>query len=66
MDTHSEDTAAPAPGGGGTVAPLDAGGLHQPSGRAGLGFALAMTTVVMWGVLPITLSWRRARGLLAS
>ncbi|TFH20673.1 MAG: DMT family transporter [Myxococcales bacterium] len=29
--------------------------MHRPSGRAGLGFALAMVTVVMWGVLPIGL-----------
>lgn len=55
MDARGEETPAPAPGGGGTVAPLAARVLHQPSGRAGLGFALAMTTVAMWGVLPIGL-----------
>ncbi|MFN2425949.1 MAG: DMT family transporter [Candidatus Binatia bacterium] len=29
--------------------------LHQPSGRAGLGFALAMTTVSLWSILPVGL-----------
>lgn len=29
--------------------------LHQVSGRSGLGFALALTTVAMWSVLPVGL-----------
>jgi drug/metabolite transporter (DMT)-like permease len=29
--------------------------LHQPSGRSGLGLALASTTMLVWGVLPIAL-----------
>jgi drug/metabolite transporter (DMT)-like permease len=29
--------------------------LHQPSGRRGLGLALATTTMVLWGVLPLAL-----------
>lgn len=29
--------------------------LHQPSGRRALGFALAATTMLMWGVLPLAL-----------
>jgi len=29
--------------------------LHQPSGRRGLGFALAATTMLLWGVLPLAL-----------
>lgn len=30
-------------------------GLHQPSGRTALGFALALTTVSMWSILPVGL-----------
>jgi len=29
--------------------------LHQPSGRTGLGLALAATTMVLWGTLPLAL-----------
>lgn len=29
--------------------------LHRPSGRRGLGFALACTTMLLWGVLPLAL-----------
>lgn len=29
--------------------------LHQPSGRRGLGLALAATTMLLWGVLPLAL-----------
>ena len=29
--------------------------LHQPSGRSGLGFALAALTMLLWGVLPLAL-----------
>jgi drug/metabolite transporter (DMT)-like permease len=29
--------------------------LHQPSGRSRLGFALAATTMILWGVLPLAL-----------
>jgi drug/metabolite transporter (DMT)-like permease len=29
--------------------------LHQPSGRSRLGFALAVTTMLLWGVLPLAL-----------
>ena len=29
--------------------------LHRPSGRSGLGFAFATTTMVLWGVLPLVL-----------
>jgi drug/metabolite transporter (DMT)-like permease len=29
--------------------------LHQPTGRRGLGLALAATTMVLWGVLPLAL-----------
>ncbi len=30
--------------------------LHQSSGRSGLGFALATTTMIAWGTLPVALS----------
>lgn len=30
-------------------------GLHQPSGRSRLGFALAAVTMLLWGVLPLAL-----------
>ena len=30
-------------------------GLHRTSGRSGLGFALALTTTLMWGMLPLSL-----------
>ena len=30
-------------------------GLHQTSGRSGLGFLLAITTSLMWGMLPLSL-----------
>lgn len=33
----------------------DARVLHQVSGRSGLGFALALTTVAMWSILPVGL-----------
>ena len=46
---------AASPGGGGTVAPIDPGGLHQVSGRSGLGLALVLTTVALWAMLPIAL-----------
>lgn len=36
--------------------------LHQPSGRRGLGLALAATTMLLWGVLPLAL--RAALGVL--
>src|SRR5215813_14956497 len=29
--------------------------LHQPTGRSRLGFALASTTMLLWGVLPLAL-----------
>src|SRR4029450_3040861 len=29
--------------------------LHQPSGRRRLGFALAATTMLLWGMLPLAL-----------
>ena len=50
-----EDVAAPSPGGGGTIVPIANDGLHKPTGRAGLGFALTLTTVVFWATLPIGL-----------
>lgn len=56
--TAIDDAAAPAPGGGGTLAPIESDGgdgLHRPSGRAGLGLSLTLTTVVLWGMLPIGL-----------
>ncbi len=46
---------APTPGGGGTVAPIEVDRLHHPSGRAGLGLGLTLTTVALWGMLPIGL-----------
>lgn len=59
-DTHpttanSDLPPAPAPGGGGTIAPIDEDRLHHPSGRAGLGLGLTLTTVALWGMLPIGL-----------
>lgn len=53
--TRAGESAAPSPGGGGTVAPIEVDGLHKPSGRGGLGFGLTLTTVVLWGMLPIGL-----------
>jgi drug/metabolite transporter (DMT)-like permease len=51
----SSDPAAVSPGGGGTIAALDSDELHQVSGRTGLGLMLALTTVVLWAMLPIAL-----------
>ncbi|RVT47284.1 DMT family transporter [Rheinheimera sediminis] len=31
--------------------------MHQSSGRAGLGFSLALLTALLWGLLPIALKW---------
>jgi len=36
-------------------APAPRSELHRPSGRSGLGFALALTTTVLWGFLPLAL-----------
>ena len=49
------EASAPAPGGGGTLAPVEHEGLHRPSGRSGLGFALAFSTVLLWAILPLGL-----------
>ena len=47
--------AAPAPGGGGALAPVEVSALHRPTGRTGLGLALTLTTVAMWSTLPLGL-----------
>jgi drug/metabolite transporter (DMT)-like permease len=50
MSNSSRDHA------GELAAPVDDyAGLHRVSGRSGLGFALALTTVALWSVLPIGL-----------
>ncbi len=57
-DQTSTPSEGVAPGGGGTVAPVTGSatdGLHQVSGRRGLGLALTLTTVALWSMLPIAL-----------